>query len=163
MLIKHKEKDMTNKDYITINRGGVFIGNKPATMYHGQPIIKLEQIKQTFKMPGLEEIIELRVLLSDTCNLVFESGNPTPSKTGPYVWIQAVTKYGVSPWIFRLSDIGRKDIASLCAFQCAWTIRQYPAWVNRLIDTAKAKAAISKTNDNKTNTYFEKNFGQFQK
>lgn len=135
---------MTNKDYITINRSGIFIGGKPATMYHGQPISKIEQIKKTFEMPGLEEIIELRVLLSDTFDLVFEPGNPVPSKKGPYVWIQAVTKYGVSPWIFRLSDLGRKDIASLCAFQCAWTIRQYPAWVNRLIDTAKAASATEK-------------------
>ena len=132
---------MTNNDYVTIRRDGIFVGDKPATMYHNQPITKIEQIKQVFRTPGLEDISEIRVLQSDTCGQVFYPGDPEPSVTGPYVWIQAVTKYGLSPWIFRLVDMGRKDVASLCPFQGAWTMRQYPNWVNRLVNTAKAMAA----------------------
>ena len=135
---------MTNNDYVTISRDGIFVGGKPATVYHGQTIAKPEQIMQVFKMPGLEDIIEFHVLQSHTAGQVFHPGNPEPAATGHYIWIRANTKYGMSPWIFRLSDIGRNDAASLCAFQGAWTLRQYPNWVNRLTDTAKAMAAAEK-------------------
>lgn len=144
-----KRKAMTNEgisnnDYVTISRDGIFVGGKPATVYHEQTIAKPEQIMQVWNMPGLEDIIELHVLQSDTDGQVFHPGNPEPAATGHYIWIRANTKYGMSPWIFRLSDIGRNDAASLCAFQCAWTLRQYPNWVNRLVTAAQANAANEK-------------------
>ena len=142
---------ISNNDYVTISRDGIFVGDKPATVYHKQTIAKPEQIKQIWNMPGLEDINELHVLQSDTSGQVFHPGNPESSATGHYIWIRANTKYGMSPWIFRLPDIGRDDAASLCAFQGAWTLRQYPNWVNRLTDTAKAMAAAEKARQG-TNT-----------
>ena len=52
-------EQITNKDYITINRDGVFVDGKPATKYHGKEIAKLEQIKQVFETPGTEDILEI--------------------------------------------------------------------------------------------------------
>ena len=148
---------MTNKDYMTINRSGVFMDNKPIKTYNGQPISKMEFIKKVFNLPGLDEIKAIRVLQSDTNGTVFQPGNPKPSKTGHYIWIQAVTKYGVSPWIFRLDDTGRKDVAGLCAFQAAWTIGQYPNWVNRLVVTAKMARDIKKVKDSMDKMYVFRN------
>ncbi len=135
---------MTNNDYVTITREGIFVGDKPATVYHGQTIIKQRQIQQVFSMPGLDDITALHVLQSDTAGQVFHPGDPEPSTTGPYIWIRVDTKYGMSPWFFRLPDIGRKDTASLCAFQGAWTLRQYPNWINRLVTAAQASATAKK-------------------
>ena len=148
---------MTNKDYISINRNGVFVGNKPATKYNRQTISKMGYIKKVFNLPGLEDISEIRVLQSSTIGMPLMSGYPEPSKTGRYVWIQAVTKYGETPWIFRLDDQGRTDVAGLCAFQAAWTIGQYPNWVDRLVSAAKMKAAADRAK-----AYYEKNFMQHQ-
>ena len=142
---------ISNNDYVTISRDGIFVGGKPATVYHGQTIAKPEQIMQVFKMPGLEDIIEFHVLQSDTAGQVFHAGNPESSATGHYIWIRANTKYGMSPWIFRLPDIGRDDAASLCAFQGAWTLRQYPNWVNRLVTVAQTMTATEKAHQS-TNT-----------
>lgn len=137
---------MTNKDYISINRKGVFVGDKPATKYHGQPIANLEQASYVFFMTaGLEKIKEIRVLQSDTYGQTFESGNPEPSKTGRYVWMQAVTEDGTTPWTFRLDGgDNSKKVASLCAFQCAWTINQHKNWVDYLVNAAKAAKAAEK-------------------
>ena len=147
-----KGKNMTNQDYITINRNGIFVGGKQTTKYHDQTIIKTEFICKLFNIPGLEEISEIRVLQSDTYGTVFQPGEPKPSKTGHYIWIQAVTKYGVSPWIFRLDDTGRKDVAGLCAFQCAWTVAQYPNWVNKLLMAAKTSKDIIKATNSMVKT-----------
>lgn len=135
---------MTNKDYVLISRQGIFVEGKPANEYNGQQIAKTDYIKKLFLYPDLRTISEIHALQSDTKGTVFESGNPKPSKTGQYVWIQVVTPYGVSPWFFRLDNGNLKNTASLCAFQCAWTIGQYPNWVNRLINAAKATANAEK-------------------
>ena len=148
---------MTNQDYITINRNGIFVGGKQTTKYHGQTIIKTEYIYKLFTIPGLEDIHEIRVLQSDTYGTVFQPGEPKTSKTGHYIWMQAVTKYGVSPWIFRLDDTGRKDVAGLCAFQAAWTVAQYPNWVNRLVVTAKMARDIKKVKDSMDKMYVFRN------
>ena len=89
MLTNIRTKIMTNKDYITINRSGVFMDNKPIKTYNGQPISKMEFIKKVFNLPGLEDIHEIRVLQSDTYGTVFQPGEPKTSKTGHYIWIQA--------------------------------------------------------------------------
>lgn len=135
---------MTIKDYVLISRQGIFVNGVPADKYNGQPIANKDYIEKLFKFSDLRDISEIRALQSDTKGTVFESGNPNPSKTGQYVWIQVVTKYGVSPWFFRVDNGNLKNTASLCAFQCAWTIGQYPNWVNRLVNAAKAKAATEK-------------------
>ena len=53
-------EQITNKDYITINRDGVFVDGKPATKYHGKEIAKLEQIKQDVltRKQELKEMVE---------------------------------------------------------------------------------------------------------
>ena len=132
---------MTIKDYISISRQGIFVNGIPADKYNDQPIAKTDYIAKLFKYQDLREISEIRALQSDTRGTVFEPGNPSPSKTGQYVWIQVVTKYGVSPWFFRVDNGNLKNVASLCAFQCAWTMGQYPNWVNRLVNAAKAENA----------------------
>lgn len=143
---------MTNQDYITINRNGIFVGGKQTTKYHDQTIIKTEYIYKLFTIPGLEEISEIRVLQSDTRGTVFQPGEPKPSKTGSYIWMQAVTKYGVSPWIFRLDDGNLANIPALCAFQCAWTVAQYPNWVNKLLMAAKTSKDIIKATNSMVKT-----------
>lgn len=132
-------KKITSKDYIAINRDGVFVGGKPAIKYHGKKISRLYQIQDVFYTPGVEEILEIRVMQSDTYGEVFKSGNPNPAKDSPYVWIQAITKYGASPWLFRLQGdaYGENNVASLCAFNAAWTINQYQRWRDCLINTSK--------------------------
>ena len=136
---------ITNKDYVLISRQGIFVEGKPADKYNDQPIANTDYIEKLFIYPDLREISEIRALQSDTSGTVFESGNPRPSKTGQYVWMQVVTKYGPSPWFFRADNGNLKNTASLCAFQCAWTIGQYPNWVNRLVNAAKAAKAAEKT------------------
>ena len=94
---------------------------------------------------GLEKIKEIHVLQSDTYGQAFETGNPTPSKTGGNIWIQAVTEAGTTPWIYRLGGNSYdKSTASLCAFQCAWTLNQYPAWVKTLLNSVKKTDVMKK-------------------
>ncbi len=135
-------EQITSKDYITINRDGIFVDNKPATKYHGKEISRQDQIKQVFKTPGTEDILELHVLQSDTYGQVFQSGNPAPSKTGSYIWMRAVTKTGTTPWFFRLDNGLRPDTAAMCAFQCAWTINQHPRWVKTLLESSQKSDAM---------------------
>ncbi len=142
---------MTIKDYISISRQGIFVAGKPADKYNGQPIANVDYISKLFKYQDLKDISEIRALQSDTRGTVFEPGNPNPSKTGQYVWIQVVTKYGTSPWFFRVDNGNLKNIASLCAFQCAWTLGQYPNWVNRLVNAAKAENIAQKAQNTVVN------------
>ena len=142
---------MTIKDYISISRQGIFVNGIPADKYNDQPIINTDYIAKLFKYQDLRDISEIRALQSDTHGTVFEAGNPNPSKTGQYVWIQIVSKHGVSPWFFRADNGNLKDTASRCAFQCAWTIGQYPNWVNRLINATKAKNAAKKVKNTVVN------------
>ncbi|MBQ1997162.1 MAG: hypothetical protein R8M71_03495 [Alphaproteobacteria bacterium] len=130
-------EQITNKDYITINRDGVFVDGKPATKYHGKEIAKLEQIKQALATPGTEDILEIRALQSDTYGQVLEFGNPVPSNIGACIWMQAVTKTGTTPWIFRLDNGLRTDTAAICAFQCAWAVNQNPKWIKTLLESSQ--------------------------
>ena len=130
-------KQITNEDYITITRDGVFVGGKPARMYHGKYISKLETVKHMFFSPGTADLLEIRVMQSDTYGIPFKSGKPEPSVFGNYVWMQVVSKYGVSPWIFRLRSDAKNDVAETCAFNAAWTIEQHKNWRDCLLDASK--------------------------
>ena len=136
---------ITDKEYITINRDGVFVGGKKATKYNGRPIARVKELNFVFFMTaGLEKIKEIHVLQSSTEGKVFEAGNPEPSKTGGHIWIQAVTEAGTTPWIYRLGGNYDESTASLCGFQCAWTLNQYPSWVKTLLNAANKTDAMKK-------------------
>ena len=147
-------KKITNKDYIAINRNGVFVGNQRATRYQGKPIAQLDKVENIFAIADSQGsiemscMLEIRVMLSDTKGKAFEAGKPIPAKDGAYVWIQAVTEYGVSPWISRFSEPCYGDIASLCAVQTMNTLAMHPQWRELLLKTSsngkKAKLASAK-------------------
>ena len=158
VLTKQKVKNMaqkiTNKDYIAINRNGVFVGGKKATRYQGQPIAQLDRVENVFHIADAQgsiemgSILEIRVMLSNTRGEVFKPGNPVPANNGSYVWLQAITEFGVSPWISRFSEPSYGDAASLCAIQTMNTLAMHPQWRELLLKTSsngkKAKLAFAK-------------------
>lgn len=131
------EQVITNNDFITINRQGVFVGGKQTKKYHGKQIENLEQIKKVFSVPGIENIIEIRVMQSETKGMVFQFGNPVPSENGSCVWLQVVSEYGASPWVYRLNTGIDNNAAPLCAFQCVWTLCQYQRWRDYMLNATK--------------------------
>ena len=144
---------ITNKDYIAINRNGVFVGGKKATRYQGQPIAQLDRVENVFHIADAQgsiemgSILEIRVMLSNTRGEVFKPGNPVPANNGSYVWLQAITEFGVSPWISRFSEPSYGDAASLCAIQTMNTLAMHPQWRELLLKTSsngkKAKLAFA--------------------
>lgn len=135
-------KKITKQDFITINAKGLFVDGKTTKQYHGKTIEKFDEVKTLFDSPATKDMLEIRIMQSDTMGETFKIGNPEPSETGSCVWIQVVSKHGISPWVFRLCAGNGINVAGLCAFQTAWTLRQYHRWRDFLLNATKGNMAI---------------------
>lgn len=128
---KCSETKISDTDYITINRDGVFVGGKEATEYNGQNIWNLEnlvlyfiQADATMKYEHNIGIKEIHCLQSSTDGEFAKTGEPIPDKDGTCAWCRVVFDDGrISPWVFGDGYGYASDCASFCAVYCASSLR----------------------------------------
>ena len=116
-----------NTEYITINKGGVFVGwrlvvLKPATTYRGVNICEIDNVKATFAwiQEHNKNITELHVLSSKTWGEFAKVGNPS-REHGGNAWCRVKYNDGkLGDWVFC-----SRSCANLCALNCARNLRAY--------------------------------------
>lgn len=93
---------ITNKDYITVNTNGIFVGGKPATEYRGETLMPVYHIKEYFLYVQQQKtnISSVHIMLSETAGNYSKTGNPS-SKHGIYAWCRVKYKdRTMGNWVF---------------------------------------------------------------
>lgn len=121
----HKMTDISNTEYITINKDGIFVGGKPATTYRGKHIYCLNAVRDYFS--GIQRlnknVAELYVLSSATRGEYAVTGNPS-CKSGPNVWCRVLLSDGrLGVWVFAYTSSSAANCAYNCARICADLVR----------------------------------------
>ncbi len=82
---------ISDKDYITVNKNGIFVGGKPATTYRGEEILFPKDIQNFFNDIQEESMLisDVHVLLSKTSGKSNQVGKPVGDK-GNYLWSRVV-------------------------------------------------------------------------
>ena len=109
--------DIPNTEYITINKDGIFVGGKPATIYRGEKIVDVDNVKNNFVniQKNYPQIAELHVGAFATSGKFTKPGNPS-GKFGLNEWCRVKLQDGrVGSWVFYRTY----SSASLCAYYCA--------------------------------------------
>lgn len=122
--------DISNTEYITINKDGVFVGGKPATKYRGKKIAWIFDVRKHFA--AIQElnpsIVELHVLSSETLGKFAVAGNPSGNH-GPNVWCRVKFNDGrIGSWVFGITYGSAADCAGDCAVHCVYNVRGYTAF-----------------------------------
>lgn len=107
-----------NKEYVTINAKGIFVGGKRAKKYRGQGMYFAQDAVNFFKdfQNQNKNVAELHILSSETSGTSLKSGNPS-RKHGKYPWCRVKFDNGnVGPWVPDSSY--EYSSASNCAYYC---------------------------------------------
>ena len=106
--------NIPNTEYITINKDGVFVGEKPATKYRGEDICWLLGLQKKFAdIQRLNKnVAELHVLSSETCGESAKPGNPS-GKHGLNAWCRVKFENGCVGLLQQLR-FGRQLCVLLC-------------------------------------------------
>ena len=121
--------DISNTEYITINKDGVFVGGKPATTFHGKGIYFLDKIKANFAALRNEnpEVQELHVGAFETKGIFAKKGNPV-GVFGKNAWTCAKMSDGrLGPWVFSSKFRSASGCACYCASICSHSICHNPS------------------------------------
>ena len=108
----------TNKEYVTINAKGIFVGGKRAKKYRGQGMYFAQDAVNFFKdfQNQNKNVAELHILSSETSGTSLKSGKPS-RKHGKYPWCRVKFDNGsVGPWVPDSSY--EYSSASNCAYYC---------------------------------------------
>jgi len=117
--------DISNTEYITINKDGVFVGGKPATVYHRKAISFLDKIKANFAALRNEnpELQELHVGAFETKGVFAKKGNPS-EVFGKNAWIRVKMSDGrLGNWAFCNTFGSASGCACYCANYCGSIVR----------------------------------------
>ena len=90
-----------NSEYITVNNGGIFVGETPATHYRGVEIGGVKRINENFKtiQSQYPNICDMRFLTSKTTGNYNEPGVPV-AENGDNLWASVRFFDGyVGPWV----------------------------------------------------------------
>ncbi|MFQ6778417.1 MAG: hypothetical protein ACLRFI_03985 [Alphaproteobacteria bacterium] len=95
---------ITNKDYITVNADGIFVGGKLATEYRGKTLIPvyLYLFKEYFLYLQQQKpnISSVHIMSSETAGNYAKTGKPS-SKHGMYAWCRVKYKdRTMGNWVF---------------------------------------------------------------
>ncbi len=122
--------DISNTEYITVNKDGIFVGGKPATTYHGEKIRNIDEVKIVFAWMQEQnpEIEDFHVGAFESLGGWAKPGNPDGA-FGPKAWCR-VKKKGSSPapWVFGYAYSSAADCADYCAYFCAVYVRSYASF-----------------------------------
>ena len=131
--------DISNTEYITINKDGVFAEGRPATTYHGKKIQYITGAKANFAEIQNQnpKIQELHIGAFETEGKLAEQGNPS-GVFGRTVWCRVKLFDGrLGPWVFT----GWYGSASTCAAYCVsgsgYIVRHNPDICLALLDFAE--------------------------
>ncbi len=140
--------NIPNTEYITVNANGIFVGDKPATTYHGEKIWNIEYVKETFAWMQEQnpKIEEFHIGAFATCGKYAEVGNPS-GEFGPNAWCR-VKKKGAfaSPWVFGFTRGSAAFCAFYCANYCSYYVRDHASFRSAVFG-----AAIDKGNTKNDN------------
>lgn len=95
-----------NSEYITVNNGGVFVGETPATHYRGARIGSPKHIEESFQkiQSQYPNICDMRFLTSKTTGEHSKPGNPV-AENGDNLWASVHFFDGyVAPWVLIEKD-----------------------------------------------------------
>lgn len=112
--------DIPNTEYITINKGGVFVGERPATHYHNQEIKWIEYAKTDFAnlQKQKPEIKELHIGVFATKGKYAKPGEPSV-EFGANVWCRVKFSDDViGNWVFFSEHTSPAVCAAYCASDC---------------------------------------------
>ena len=118
--------NIPNTEYITINKDGVFVGEKPATKYRGEDICWLLGLQKKFAdIQRLNKnVAELHVLSSETCGESAKPGNPS-GKHGLNAWCRVKFENGnFGAWVFYNNYASAANCAYFCAGDCTQCVRE---------------------------------------
>ena len=116
--------DIKNTEYITINKDGVFVGGKPATIYCGHLIYFSDNARARFVEIQKQnpELQELHVGAFETKGIFAKKGNPS-EVFGKNAWARAKMSDGrLGPWVFQSTYGSDTDCANNCAYNCGYYI-----------------------------------------
>lgn len=147
---------MTNipdTEYITVKRDvkgqvGVFVGDKPATTYHGEKICNIDYVKEVFAWMQEQnpEIEEFRIGAFETRGEHAKPGNPN-GVFGPNAWCQVKFKNGkLGAWVFSNTSSSAASCARFCAHYCAANVRGGASFRDAVLGSAIDKGNTK--NDN---------------
>ena len=109
-----------SKEYLTINKNGLFIGGEPATSYCDNEIRNPEYIMNMFGLIQIKypTITEIHMLMSETvADAVYQYGDPS-MKHGPNQWVRTTNTLIPRPteWLFidRCIEWHNKDYVADC-------------------------------------------------
>ena len=139
--------DISNSEYITINKYGIFVGGKPATIYREKKIGTPNLIKEFFDGIQLSnpEIEELHVGAFKTSGRYAKLGNPD-GKFGPNAWCRVKLIDGrLGPWVFAYMNSSDSNCAERCAFNCSSSVHYNSDLRSAVLDfTTTVKADTKK-------------------
>ena len=134
-----------HENYITVKRSlygeiGIFIGNKPAIMYHGEKIEFINDIKLFFDeiQESNSEVIELHIGAFDTDGNYGEIGKPS-GNFGSNMWCRVkVAGKDASPnsWVFccKCKSVGN-GIKS-CVYECVELVCRNAYFQTKVVSAA---------------------------
>lgn len=137
--------DISNTEYITITKDGVFVGGKPATEYHGYMIYFLDISRAGLVQIQKQnpEVQELHIGAFETAGFFAKKGNPS-KVFGRNAWVRVKMSDGrLGPWVFQNTYASTTDCAKNCAYNCAYLVRSRPDMCS---------AMLNFTEDKETNT-----------
>ena len=117
--------EIPNTKYITINKDGVFVVDKPATCYRGKQIIAMDDIKENFvaiqkQNPNVQE---LHVGAFETEGKYSKPSTPS-GKFGRNAWCRVKLFDGrLGPWVFHYTYSSASGCARFCAYNCGHDVR----------------------------------------
>lgn len=117
-------EEISDTEYVTVNRDGVFVGGKPATRYRGEEMYNLAELPKYFvQLRALveyeygKEIVEYDAMSSETGGEYAAPGDPSPEHGGN-AWIRCrFADDTYTPWVFN-GSYSASRCASLCADLC---------------------------------------------
>ena len=120
--------EIPNTKYITINKDGLFVVDKPATCYRGKQIIAMDDIKENFV-----------AIQKQNPNAEGKYSKPsTPSgKFGRNAWCRVKLFDGrLGPWVFHYTYSSASECAGHCAANCGYSVRSYSGMRSALLTFA---------------------------
>ena len=140
--------NVSNTEYITVNKDGIFVGGKPATTYHCKKICDIDYVKRVFAWMQEQNpnITEFHIGAFESLGGDAKPGNPDGA-FGPNAWCR-VKKKGSSPapWVFLYTYGSAANCASYCALYCASNVRGNASFRSAVLGSAIDKGNTK--NDN---------------
>ena len=131
--------DISNTEYITINKDGIFVGGKPATKYCEEKIDFVNAIKTNFAeiQRQNKNVQELHIGAFETKGKFANSGTPS-GVSGRYAWCRVKLFDGrLGNWVYQSAYGSVADCMNGCAHLCSSCVRYSAVMRSAVLDFTK--------------------------